>query len=220
MNEIEMNPPLWANSGHLQTLLGYLIPSVEPQLGKKQIFTLKDGDQIDFVSHNYSSDFVYIFFHGLSGSYLSSYMKRAVHYCDLHKKTYYIFNHRGAGEIKTKKIYHSGVAPDASEMIDYVRMNNPGKKIIATGYSMSANILLLLNGKFSDLPQADFYISVNAPIDLGLCSQRLSEGFNRIYDWNFVRDLRNKLNPEDKKKPLESIFMTLMRFTQHHAVDF
>lgn len=201
MREIQMDPPVWAKTGHLQTMLAYVLSGAEPQfLGQHRIMKLEDGDQVDCMHLDFSSNFVYIFFHGLAGSYFSNYMKRAAAYCQNLKKTYYLFNHRGAGQIKVKGIYHSGVAPDASEMIAWVRKNHPGKKIIAIGYSMSANILLLLNGKYRHLPQADAYISVNAPINLETCSRKLGEGLNRIYDWKFVRDLRTGLEGEDRDK--------------------
>lgn len=200
MIELSMKSPLWANTGHLQTMLGYLISGPEPQdIAKKDIFTFADQDQIDFLHYDYSSQYVYIFFHGLAGSYQSNYMKRAESYCQKNRKTYYLFNHRGAGDIKTKNIYHSGRAVDAAEIIQYVRTKHPGKYIVATGYSMSANILLLLNGKFSDRPQADVYISINGPIDLKSCSQLLGQGFNRIYDQKFVKDLRSKLSHDERR---------------------
>ncbi len=201
MREISMSPPLWAKTGHLQTILAYSLSSPEPQfLGQNCLVSLQDGDQVDCLHLNFSSDFIYVFFHGLAGSYFSNYMKRAAAYCQKMKKTYYLFNHRGAGQIKSRKIYHSGVAPDASEMMNWVRKNNPGKKIIAVGYSMSANILLLLNGKYPHLPQADAYVSVNAPIDLETCSKKLGEGLNRIYDWKFVQDLRGGLEEDDRRR--------------------
>lgn len=208
MKRLVMQPPVWAPTGHLQTILGYLIPNAQTEqdfmksvvnAGKK-IFSFNNEDQVEYVHRDFGSKHVFVFLHGLAGTYFSNYMRRAAFDCQNHQRTYYLFNHRGAGEIQAKNIYHSGVAPDASEIIAFVRKSHPGKKIVAVGYSMSANILLLLNGKFPHLEQADHYFSINAPIDLQECAILLGQGLNRLYDQRFVRDLREKLPEEDRKK--------------------
>lgn len=194
--------PRWARGGHGQTLAGFLIPSPQIQnWGQKKILQLPDGDQLVCYLKDLGSADVYVFFHGLAGSIHSNYMRRAAALCESQNLSYVVVNHRGAGEGKNlaQKIYHSGRSDDAGFCIAEIRkLFGAPKRVIAVGFSLSANILLLLNGRDPEFPQADAYISVNAPLDLKKCSLLLRQGWNRIYDRYFIRTLR--LMVEEKER--------------------
>lgn len=177
-------------SGHLQTLLGHLIPS--PRLsaaGEKHFVELSDGDRLVGFLYKGTSNVMVSLYHGLSGDIEADYMQRtAIQYLALGHSVFLV-NHRGAGEGVglAQYPYHSGRAEDVSQVIKYLRDLFPQKKQIAAGFSMSGNIILyLLSGQRGEhLP--DGAIAVNAPIDLSACSELLNRGFNRAYDLRFVR---------------------------------
>src|SRR5207253_11084785 len=128
-------------------------------------------------------------FHGLSGSIDADYMQRtAIQYLALGHSVFLV-NHRGAGEGEglAKHPYHSGRAEEVSQVVHYLGEIFPKKKQVTAGFSMSGNIILyLLSGqRGSHLPDAA--ITVNAPINLSSCSAALTQGFNRLYDFRFVR---------------------------------
>jgi len=177
-------------SGHLQTLLGHMLPSPKlGQVGEKHIIELPDGDRLVGFFYKGSSQILVSLYHGLSGDVDSDYMQRtAIQYLALGHSVFLV-NHRGAGDGAglAKNPYHSGRAEDVSMVISYLRNLYPLKKQIAAGFSMSGNIVLyLLSGqKGEHLPDAA--ITVNAPIDLRSCSEKLGQGLNRAYDIRFVR---------------------------------
>lgn len=195
--------PYWASSGHSQTLAGFLLPSKSPpQRGQQVLVDLPDGDQLVCYENNLGSEEVYIFFHGLGGCVRSNYMRRASALCQNMGISSVLVNHRGAGEGvgKASKIYHSGRSDDASFVIQYFRERfGQTKKIFAVGFSLSANILLLLNGRDHQFAQADGYISVNGPIHLSNCSLLLQQGLNKIYDQYFLKILKPMLPLELRK---------------------
>lgn len=197
-------PPLWAHSGHLQTLLGHLIPS--PQFaptGKPVELEVSGGDKIVSHFHEGKSDKVIYLFHGLGGFSHASYMQRTALIAQKYGHAVFMFNHRGCGEGGglAREPYHSGRAEDLSAMISYGRKLYPDKIHVAIGFSLSANALLLLAAgqRASVLPDAA--IAVNAPINLGRAGELLKKGFNRIYDLSFMIDMRAALRSRHEQQP-------------------
>jgi predicted alpha/beta-fold hydrolase len=115
-------------------------------------------------------------------------------------------NHRGAGEGAgwSRRSYHSGSTQDMAAVARFARGRCPGQLQVAVGFSISANMLLLLLGRGgTELP--DRAIAVNPPVDLEACSVRLGLGFNRCYDQYFVRRLRRQVMLRPAAAPLPRI---------------
>lgn len=196
MRKIELLPckaPFWANSGHSQTLWGHFLKSPTLlQLGSLNKVDLPDGDRLFCYITEGHTDTVVALFHGLSGDVQSDYMQRTALLCQQLGHTFVLVNHRGAGEgfLEARHPYHSGRAEDMSAVLGFLRGKFSNKKLIAIGYSMSANILLTLLGGFRGTHLPDAAIAVNGPIDLEQGSALLKQGLNRIYDMRFVLSLR------------------------------
>lgn len=189
------SPPIWAGTGHLQTILGHLLPS--PMLKDKGVelnITLeKESERIHSTYIEGKSNLAVYLFHGLGGSADATYMQRTA--VMLQKLGHHIFinNHRGCGEgagLATEP-YHSGRAEDLSKVIAYGRKMLPGHKHLAIGFSLSANALLLLAAKVRSEVQPDFAITVNGPINLDRASLKLQQGLNKIYDKRFTMELEH-----------------------------
>jgi uncharacterized protein len=193
-------PPSWARSGHLQTVLGHLLPSpIRPVSGKSEDLALPDGDRLrlEWILGQESASprqIVYLF-HGLGGSTQAPYMRRTAEVARQLGMTVCLANHRGCGpgEGLAARPYHSGRAEDLSEVIRLGRERFPRAIHTAIGFSLSGNaLLLLLSGRRGDtLP--DSAIVVNAPIHLESAAIRLKKGLNRIYDLRFLRDCKRAI---------------------------
>ncbi len=201
-------PPVWASTAHLQTILGYLLPS--PRLtskGKRVEIPLDDGDRlVGFVQEGESDTVVYVF-HGLAGSTDSTYIHRTSILAQQLGHTVILANHRGCGEGAglAKGLYHSGRGEDLSAVIAFGRALFPKKRHVAVGFSMSGNALLLLLSGKRGTTQPDAGISVNAPIALDKTSHMLGTGWNRIYDMKFYIQCRRDVfvayqDPEVRKR--------------------
>ena len=189
-------PPKWARGGHLQTILGHILPS--PALrekGERLELEVTGGDRL--VAHFYpgrSRNVVYLF-HGLGGSAQSTYIQRTALLARDKGHSVFVFNHRGCGEGAklAREPYHSGRAEDLSALIREGRRRLPEHRHVAIGFSLSANALLLLAAGQRAEVLPDAAIAVNAPIDLRNCSRLLGTGLNRVYDFRFMQDMRREI---------------------------
>ncbi len=209
-------PPTWAHGGHLQTMLGHLLPSPRlTEAGERWQIDLADGDRI-FARYlaGHTRTLVYLF-HGLGGSIEGTYMHRTARLAQELGHHVVLANHRGCGEGEGHATlpYHSGRAEDLSAVIALGRKTFPQHRHYAIGFSLSGNALLLLAAvqRASVLP--DIAIAVNAPIALDRASRLLTMGLNRIYDLRFMMDLRKRVPAEIQLKPWATVFDLDAAFT-------
>jgi uncharacterized protein len=205
----DLKTPLWAGNGHLQTLAGHFIPSGSTgSYGESHEVTLPDGDRIAIYITKREAPFVMSQFHGLAGDMTADYMRRGARLAARLGWSHVFVNHRGAGPQSNlaKHPYHSGRAEDASAVFAFLRNQFPTQKQIAVGYSMSANILmLLLSGQNGD-HKPDGAIAINGPIDLRQASDLLRRGFNRIYDQRFVLLLSKMVHEKRKRGHIQEAY--------------
>jgi predicted alpha/beta-fold hydrolase len=219
------HPPLWARTGHLQTLLGHLLPS--PVLSEKgthlNVTLEKETERIHTTYLKGTSRTVVYLFHGLGGSSEASYMQRTARMMRSQGHHVFLNNHRGCGMgagLSTEP-YHSGRADDLSRVIAFGRDMLPDHQHIAVGFSLSANALLLLAAGIRAKIQPDYAIAVNGPINLDRASYLLQKGANRIYDKRFTLELERYLEtnrPEDKGD--FSRVKTLRDFDEYYTAPF
>ncbi|WP_005033942.1 YheT family hydrolase [Holophaga foetida] len=186
-------PPRWARWPHVQTILAHLIPSPTPESPwRAESLSLADGDRLALRIWEGCNSTVLFLFHGLAGSADADYMRRTVALGLARGWTVVAVNHRGSGEGRgmARRTYHSGATGDLAAVLAWGRERWPGHRHLAVGFSISANMLLLLVGRDQHLAQPDLAIAVNPPGDLEAASRRLRQGFNRVYDLRFVKRLR------------------------------
>jgi len=201
-------PPFWARGAHLQTIAAQYLPTrVEPLPWVRRTLDLGDGDQLTLRHLPGTSGVSVLLFHGLGGSVEGHYMVRAAARCHARGHALLMVNHRGAGDGRglARKPYHSGATRDLAAVLALGRELFPVQFQVAVGFSISANILLLLLGRDADLGVPDAAIAVNPPVDLEACSRRLSRGFNRVYDQYFIRRLRREVMARPGATPLPAI---------------
>lgn len=188
------SPPIWARTGHLQTILGHLLASPKVrETGEKLNVTLeRESERIHTTYIKGETKLVVYLFHGLGGSADATYMQRTALIARELGAHVFINNHRGCGEgvgLATEP-YHSGRAEDLSAVIEFGRKKLPHHHHIAIGFSLSANALLLLAAGQRAKVLPDMAIAVNGPIHLDRASVKLTQGLNQIYDKRFVLELK------------------------------
>ena len=189
-------PPLWARSGHLQTIFGHILPSdLVTKSSQNAVIELSDREKLTAQVYHGTTPFMVLIFHGLTGSTESGYMQRSAQAVLAQGHGCVLVNHRGCGSGRglASKPYHSGRGDDVSDVVKWARLTFKNKKIITLGFSLSANaILTLLTGlRGTELP--DLAMIVNGPIDLTAASMALKKGLNRLYDYRFVQQCREDI---------------------------
>ena len=198
-------PPWWARGPHLQTVLGHLlrggIPDVPWEAAR---LDLGDGDALALRVTPGASGRAVVLLHGLGGRAGSAYMRRAAAVAAARGHAVIAANHRGAGEGRglAARPYHSGATGDVAAVIAFARERFGGAHVTAVGFSISANMLLLLLGRDRHLALPDAAIAVNPPGDLDAGSLRLGRGANRLYDRRFVRLVRREVEGRAGAGPL------------------
>ena len=103
-------------------------------------------------------------------------------------------NLRGAGSGfgLTRSFYHSGKTEDLRAVARWLADRAPGSPIALVGFSLGGNLVLKLASEAADRPveALDCVIAANPPLDLEACCRMIRQPSNRIYDQNFLRNLR------------------------------
>jgi len=75
--------------------------------------------------------------------------------------------------------------------------------IAVAGYSLGGNLALKLAGDYADRPPAVLraVCAVSPILEISLCVHALERPENRIYQWNFVRDLKARMRRKERCWP-------------------
>jgi predicted alpha/beta-fold hydrolase len=148
-----------------------------------------------------------VLIHGLEGSSDSVYMRSMAQClleagCAVHR-----FNIRTCGgtEFLCSTLYHAGLTTDLfAWLMDLDRRRRT--PVFLIGFSLGANIALKLAGEMGEDARRILrgVCAVSAPIDLAACARRIGEKRNRLYEWHFLRRMRQRLRLRAKVIPVAS----------------
>jgi len=189
--------PLLRNS-HLQTIAGAYLFKTKIRYDAKPHFVLfDDGDQL--VLHDdcpktwKPGDRVVVMIAGLGGCHQSEYLVRIAHRLEQHGIRIFRVDLRscGAGAKLAKRPFHAGCSQDIATALETIAVACPGSPTSLVGFSMGANIVLKLAAEIGASPYCgvDSVLAVAPPIDLEHCCRNMSNGLNRLYDWDFSRKM-------------------------------
>lgn len=143
--------------------------------------------------------------HGLEGSSTAHYM------CGLADKGFaagfnvVLLNQRNCGgtEGLSASLYHSGLTADPRAVIEELRAVDRLPALVVAGYSLGGNLALKLAGEYAGAAPRELLgvAAVSPVIELAECVSALERPSNRLYEWNFVRNLRSRMRRKDKAWP-------------------
>lgn len=143
--------------------------------------------------------------HGLEGSSEAHYMQ------GLAEKAYAAgfnvlrLNMRNCGgtEHLARGLYHSGLTGDPLFVLKELRHRDGLTRFGVAGYSMGGNVTMKLAGELggSELPELKAVAAVSPVIELEDCVIALERRENRIYEWNFCRNLQRRMRRKAKAFP-------------------
>jgi len=196
----DFRPAPWCVNGHMHTICASLFfkpPEIEFE--RKKIDT-PDGDFLilDCI-HTRAAAPVLILLHGLEGSSNRYYIQNLAHKMSFYGFNVVAMNFRSCGgEMNSaRRFYHSGEYEDLQTVCKWVQQTYPDSTQIAAGFSLGGSVLLNYLNHFGDESLITTFAAVSVPYDLYRGSINLQKGFNRLYDYQFLVSLRDKL--EQKK---------------------
>ena len=143
--------------------------------------------------------------HGLEGSSSAHYMLGLADKALRAGFNAVLLNQRNCGGTENlgPGLYHSGLIDDAAFVIRELAATDGIDRVVAAGYSLGGNLALRLAGVHSptDLPALKAVCAVSPVMELEACVRALERGSNFVYQWNFVRNLKNRMRRKNAAFP-------------------
>lgn len=193
-------PPRGLSNNHLQTLLPRLLrrkPLFEPVWHSLET---DDGDFLDLAwSEEWQTEVVKkkkicIIFHGLEGGFASPYANGLMHAFARKGWLAVLMHFRGCSGRPNRlaRSYHSGETGDARLFLEFLAKTFPGQQKVAVGFSLGGNMLARYLAAHADEPLLDEAVIVSAPFDLAACTDRIEQGFSRVYSRYLLSSLKRR----------------------------
>ncbi len=204
-------PATGLKNAHLQTLYPALLrrqplPDIE-----NETFEFEDGDFTDCYWHHKPSTKttkpIVILFHGLQGSYNSSYIQGMMFALDKAGFTAVLMHFRGCSGKANRlpRSYHSGDTEDAKAWIRHLKEQYLHAPLYAVGYSLGGNMLLKLLGEQGGVSLLYAAVSISAPMQLDVSARRMEKGFSRFYQYYLLRNLKMTMKQKYKDHAMQSL---------------
>ena len=207
----KFKPAFGLTNRHLQTIYSSFFRKNKNLDIEIETFTLSDGDFVeaywlDKPQPNSTTPIVVIF-HGLEGSYDSPYINGIMYTLRKAGFACVLMHFRScSGKLNLKaKVYHSGQTEDAKEFIESLHQRFVSNDLFAIGYSLGGNMLLKLLGECGDKTPLKSAISVCAPLDLAICSDKISQGFSSFYEKKMLDNLKVTLLLKYEQHDMENL---------------
>jgi uncharacterized protein len=143
--------------------------------------------------------------HGLEGSSTAHYMRGLADKAFARGFNVIRLNQRNCGgtEQLAAGLYHSGLTHDADYVMREVAERDGIARIVVAGYSLGGNLVLKLAGDHGDdpPPQLRGVCAISPVLELSACVRALERRQNVIYQWNFVRLLKARMQRKDRCFP-------------------
>jgi len=203
-NVPELRSPSWCANGHVHTIARSFWGDTNPPYDQRIEIPTPDDDFLELDIIRYQNDKpVIALFHGLEGSTKRYYMVELARELSKMKLSVVAVNFRSCGSRMNRRprFYHSGETNDYATVFRWMQKEFPNKLIGAVGFSLGGNALLKSLSEEGMAHPVITAVGVSVPYDLRLGSINLTGGFNRVYDYRFLRTLTKKLEQKKKHYP-------------------
>lgn len=203
-------PRRYLGGGHRMTLFGWGNPRKFPALPPAEERFFDTAPQTRVLAHcHWQKDAVsrptILALHGLNGSSRSHYMLGIAEKAFALGMNVVRLNQRNCGNTEhlSAGLFHSGLTEDARHVIDELARTGGLRRIVVAGYSLGGNLALKLAGEYGDTPPPVLaaVAAVSPIVEIGECVRALERRSNVVYEWNFVRELKARMERKDRFWP-------------------
>jgi hypothetical protein len=207
----------WAWNTHVHTIVPSQFGEVKPVECERVEIITPDDDflELDVVDTDNKKPVVALF-HGLEGSSERFYIRNLMHELEQAEISSVALNFRGCGSRLNDqpRFYHSGETSDYKTLFTWMAERFPGRAIYAVGFSLGGNALIKSLGELKEDHPVKKAVAVSPPYDLKRGSWNLQKGFNKVYEYRFLRTLAKKLELKRIRFP------ELPKFSGNSIYDF
>lgn len=202
--ESRFRPPLFLRNGHLQTILGALLPRRFRNDVVAERLELPDGDFLDLDWVKAGHRRLAVISHGLEGSSKNRDIRGLSAALNKAGWDTLAWNFRGcSGELnRCLRFYHSGETGDLSAVLSHAARSYSSLALV--GLSLGGNMILKYLGEGKVHPFVQGAVAISAPIDLASSARALDRRpGNQIYLRRFMKSLAAKVEAKAKRFPTE-----------------
>jgi uncharacterized protein len=197
MSDNQFKPAWWLPNSHLQTIWPTFCRGKIKELPlQRERLEMPDGDfiDLDWMLGDKNAPLVLIL-HGFEGSIESPYARGMLQSIAMQGWRGVFMHFRGcSGEPnRLPRGYHSGETSDVGCVVKIIRQREPNTPLAAIGYSLGGNVLLKWMGETGENNPLQAAVAISVPFELQKASQRIQRGFSKIYQWYFLRCIRDRL---------------------------
>jgi uncharacterized protein len=146
-----------------------------------------------------------VLLHGLNGSSDAHYMRGVAAKAFARGMNVVRLNQRNCGETEhlSAGLFHSGLTSDVRRVVDELIAIDGISSLGVAGYSLGGNLALKLAGEYGNSPPSSVkaLCAVSPIIEISPCVRALERPGNFLYQWNFVRDLKRRMQRKDRYWP-------------------
>lgn len=196
--------PSWCFNGHVHTIARSLFGGARLPYQRRIEISTPDNDFLELDIINQHNDKpVIALFHGLEGSSERYYITELARALDARGYSVVAVNFRSCGSRMNRqpRFYHSGETEDYATVFKWIQNEFPGHKTGVAGFSLGGNALLKSLGEQQEGHPANAAVAVSVPYDLRMGAVNISKGFNKVYDYRFLRSLQKKLEEKRREYP-------------------
>ena len=202
--ESRFRPPLFLRNGHLQTILGALLPRRFRNEVLAERLELPDGDFLDLDWVKAGHRRLAVISHGLEGSSKNRDIRGLSAALNKAGWDTLAWNFRGcSGELnRCLRFYHSGETGDLSAVLSHAAGGYSSLALV--GFSLGGNMILKYLGEGNVHPFVHAGVAISAPVDLASSARALDRRpGNQIYLRRFMKSLAAKVEAKAKRFPTE-----------------
>ncbi len=190
--------PWWGPD--LQTVRNFLCndyPELSAWPAEELNFPMANGDRLSGSLHQLAEPTqrpTVVLIHGFTGCADSAYMLASARHLLQCGYPVLRLNLRGAGPTRPdcRELYHAGRSDDFRRVVAEFPSRLAENGLAAVGFSLGGNMLLKYLGEEGTATPFDVAVSISAPIDLALATQRISAPRNWLYHrWLVANTKRN-----------------------------
>jgi len=217
----QFRPAWWLASPHLQTLWPYLFRRRPALSLKNERLELPDGDFVDLCWTPSLSGPVVAVFHGLEGSINSPYAGAIMAAIHLRGWRGVFMHFRGcSGEPnRLERAYHSGDTVDIEYLLNMLRQRYPDTALGIIGYSLGGNAMLKYLGISGNNTAVSAAVAISVPYLLHDSARHLSHGLSRLYQYNLIRSLKEKVRRKFSSRPTKIDLSRLVNLHTFYQFD-
>jgi uncharacterized protein len=191
---------------HAETVYPALFRKIRPPGSRPVRIDTSDGDFLDLeISLRKEAPAMAVVCHGLEGNSRKPYVVGMARALEALGWSVLRWNYRGcSGALNHQPVfYHSGATADLDAVVRYALGELKQERIALIGFSLGGNLLLkyLGEGGWESANKIMAAVAISVPLELGSSCRKLSVGFNRLYEYRFLRGLDAKLRAKIRQFP-------------------